>query len=159
MTETEFETMAARYGADIDRWPERERNPARQLLARSPTAAALLERERALDRMLEAVRVPVPPDAVERVVSGALAATLPATLAATLADAPTGTVRAPAPRPTGLPWMAAPAGRWPQAGLLAGALAAGLVLGVVRLDSQTAAGGPALLYPPLTLTAMAGDVQ
>ncbi|ACJ01245.1 hypothetical protein [Rhodospirillum centenum] len=161
MTETEFETMAACHGADIDRWPEREREPARQLLARSPTAVALLEREKALDMMLEALRLPPPPDAVERVVRGALAATLP--------DSPTGVLTdmlpaardgtAGPPRPAVLPWMTAPVRRWPRAGLMAGALAAGLVLGIIRLDSRTATGSPALLFPPLTLTAMAGDVQ
>jgi len=52
LTLKRFATLAASYGADLDRWPEDIRGEANELLAASPEARALLEQARTLDTAL-----------------------------------------------------------------------------------------------------------
>ncbi|HCR14485.1 MAG TPA: hypothetical protein PKD41_18830, partial [Solidesulfovibrio sp.] len=50
----EFETLAASYGAQLRRWPEASQEAARELLATSPRARAVLHAAAALDTALAA---------------------------------------------------------------------------------------------------------
>lgn len=49
-----FETLAASYGAQLRRWPEASQEAARELLATSPRARAVLHAAAALDTALAA---------------------------------------------------------------------------------------------------------
>ena len=49
------------YGADPERWPERERAAARELLARAPEVQAPARRAAALDAALDAAPLAAPP--------------------------------------------------------------------------------------------------
>lgn len=49
MTMRRFRTLANSYGADLERWPEDEREPAQTLLAASEKARALVGSERSRD--------------------------------------------------------------------------------------------------------------
>jgi hypothetical protein len=62
MTPDRFAALAAAYGADLQRWPEAEREAARRRLGEIPEAAAILSRERGLDIALAESRA-VPPTA------------------------------------------------------------------------------------------------
>lgn len=62
----EFRDLAARYGGEIGRWPERHRPEARALAATSPAAAATLADAQALDRLIVSVRPQVLPERVDR---------------------------------------------------------------------------------------------
>ena len=64
MTETRFEELSAAYGAALERWPEGERDAARELLAVSPDAQAMHDEARALDAALDGWTVPVPSEAL-----------------------------------------------------------------------------------------------
>lgn len=52
MTLQRFTALADSYGADLARWPEEARGPARELLAISDEARALFDEARALDAAL-----------------------------------------------------------------------------------------------------------
>lgn len=54
MTLKRFRALARSYGAQLQRWPQEERDAARELLAGSEEARALLEQERALDGVIAA---------------------------------------------------------------------------------------------------------
>jgi hypothetical protein len=60
MTPDRFAALAAAYGADLDRWPETDRDAARQHLSDTPQAASVLSRERDLDVALAAYGVAAP---------------------------------------------------------------------------------------------------
>lgn len=66
----EFRDLAARFGGDIERWPERERAAARALLEASSAATTVLSQARDLDRLIEAVRPEVSAARVERAIGG-----------------------------------------------------------------------------------------
>jgi hypothetical protein len=55
LTLKRFKTMTESYGADLLRWPERQRAEAERLLEHSAKARALLADERRLDEALAAV--------------------------------------------------------------------------------------------------------
>lgn len=60
MTPDRFADLIAAYGARPDRWPVEERAAALLLADRDPACAAQLQRERALDAMLDRHSVPLP---------------------------------------------------------------------------------------------------
>ncbi len=64
MTPARFGALADAYGGAIDRWPEAERGPARDLLAGSQAAREILAAARHLDAAL--ARLPAPPPASMR---------------------------------------------------------------------------------------------
>jgi hypothetical protein len=63
-----------RWGAALDRWPERERNAALALLARSERARALLRAAEELDRDLASAMPAAHTDRMRRAILGALPA-------------------------------------------------------------------------------------
>ncbi|HEX7037660.1 MAG TPA: hypothetical protein VF210_17960 [Pseudomonadales bacterium] len=56
MTRLEFEQALDRWGADLERWPAREAEAARALLATDPQARRALDAARAVDAHLAALR-------------------------------------------------------------------------------------------------------
>lgn len=126
MTPERFADLAQTWGARIARWPADEREAAEQLLRHTPMLQAVLEREAALDRALDAHFVPAP--------GAALVAA----------------VEASAPRPKHARvrwrWLASwPSAGWSGAGAaglgLAG-VAAGAVAGVLLVSAALDAVGP-----------------
>lgn len=53
-----FEQLMAIHGSDIDRWPKDEQIPAQRLLLESVAAKALLDEQRAVDTLLDAIPLP-----------------------------------------------------------------------------------------------------
>ena len=66
MTLERFRELAEAYGADLERFPDGERNRARALLESSAEARALATSEAGLDRELSALAAPELPEALER---------------------------------------------------------------------------------------------
>lgn len=60
MTLDRFSLLIEAYGADAGRWPDAERAAAHALLACSAEAQAMIEREHALDVLLDTVQAPQP---------------------------------------------------------------------------------------------------
>ncbi len=77
--ETKFRNTAARYGADIERWPETERAAARHWAQENPQSArAILDHEAPLDRILDALPQKQPSAAlVARIIASARSETEP----------------------------------------------------------------------------------
>lgn len=128
MDEKEFERLAAIYGADIGRWPETDRQAARAR-AEAPAARLVLAREAKLDNAL--IRTASRPDTaeIERILARTIAAarTTPQASAAR---------RRERPEPGILSLFGAAAARWFAAGVMGGAVAAGLAVGVVISDQD-----------------------
>ncbi|MDN4587860.1 hypothetical protein DBA29_05020 [Xenophilus aerolatus] len=126
MTPERFADLAQAWGSRIARWPAEERDAAEQLLRRTPMLQAVLDREAALDHVLDAHTVPAP--------SAAL-------VAAVEAGAPR-PARAPGRRPRTTWW---PSTGWSGAGAaglgLAG-VAAGALAGVLLVSAALDAVGP-----------------
>jgi hypothetical protein len=124
-----FRRLIAAYGADPARWPPGQRGRAEALLARSPTARALLAEAQAFDSLLLA---DAKPPADEQLAAAIMARTI---------DLPQ--ERAPAPpRAVGLEWSLSRL--WPQAVGLAAAAVLGLVVGWADLLPGNFAGGEAI---------------
>ena len=66
LTLTEFRRLVEAYGADLGRWPEDAREPARALLATSAEARTLSGAELALDTVLQRYTAPALEPAFER---------------------------------------------------------------------------------------------
>lgn len=67
LTLTRFRALAEAYGSDLGRWPEGEREAARELLERSAEARELLAAERSLDEAFASLAAPpLPPGLQER---------------------------------------------------------------------------------------------
>lgn len=64
-----LKALVEAYGGDVERFPQRERAAARELLARSESARRLLEAARAFDDVLEQARLDVSPALLERLSS------------------------------------------------------------------------------------------
>lgn len=109
MTEDRVRDLLAAYGADAERWPEAEREPARRLVESDPGLASEIAEAAALDTLLDAMPVPAPSPAL-RVRLKAIPDRAPARWADRLA----------ALWPFGPPWR-------PAAGLVAAALVGVLV--------------------------------
>ena len=61
-THTDLEYLAwtvARFGADLDRWPDEDRRALKHLIDSSPEASRMLEEARAVDRLLDMMRTAV----------------------------------------------------------------------------------------------------
>lgn len=126
MTPDQFRVLLETHGAEASRWPDGVGDAAAILLARSPEARAVLERARALDRLLDLMDGPsISDDRVDRVVTAALAA-LPdrRSVWTVLADLLRSTT-------TGL---------WPQAAGLAACALAGVVVGLTAPRPVSSAG-------------------
>jgi hypothetical protein len=124
-----FRRLIAAYGADPARWPPGQRGRAEALLARSPTARALLAEAQAFDSLLLA---DAKPPADEQLAAAIMARTI---------DVPQ--ERAPAPaRAVALEWSLSRL--WPQAVGLAAAAVLGLVVGWADLLPGNIAGGEAI---------------
>ncbi len=65
MTDDEFEDALDRWGADLNRWPEREAGKARRVLAVSRRARRMLTAARSLDEQLRGLRDHAPPAYLE----------------------------------------------------------------------------------------------
>ncbi|MDE1149249.1 MAG: hypothetical protein PW843_22030 [Azospirillaceae bacterium] len=142
--------LTAVYGGNPARWPGDRRAAAVRVLAEDAAAHELVVAEARLDALLSMVAEPeISAARVDRVVAGALARLeLPPQAAA--ATAPAAKVRTFLPSPfdvvrTALSWCAV---RAPQAGWLAGATAAGIMVGAVtmpaaNLTTATSGGGHA----------------
>jgi hypothetical protein len=106
LTNERFEALLSAYGADLARFPEKERGRAGRTLEHSSAARAMFERERAFDSAFQSVATPeLAPELMRR-----------------LAEVP---LRAPQRR------FALPSLRWLVPGLgWAVALSVGLVLGM-----------------------------
>ena len=126
MTPERFADLAQTWGARIARWPVADRDAAEQLLRRTPMLQAVLDREAALDRTLDAHVVPAPGAAL---------------VAAVEAGVPR-RARAPVRRPWTTWW---PSTGWSGAGAaglgLAGA-AAGALAGALLVSAALDAVGP-----------------
>lgn len=109
MTKDRVRELLAAYGADAERWPEAEREPARRLAASDPGLASEIAEAAALDALLDAMPVPAPSPAL-RVRLKAIPDRAPARWAERLS----------ALWPFGAPWR-------PAAGLVAAALVGVLV--------------------------------
>ncbi|WP_155524501.1 hypothetical protein [Oleisolibacter albus] len=126
MTLDHFRVLLETHGAEASRWPDGVGDAAVILLARSPEARAVLDRAKALERLLDLADGPaVSADRVDRVVTAALAA-LPErrSVWTALADLLRSTA-------TGL---------WPQAAGLAVCALAGIVVGLTAPRSVSSAG-------------------
>ena len=125
MTEERFRILIEAYGAAPARWPEAERLAAARFAATDPAAHAILEEALKLDGLMAALPTPdMPLSLVDKVLESAAVETLVAAAAAPKpAQAPEGfwrSVRAL--------WPLAP--RWAPMGVLAGAAALGMVVGL-----------------------------
>ncbi|HEY6876397.1 MAG TPA: hypothetical protein VI299_00175 [Polyangiales bacterium] len=70
LTLTRFRALVEAYGGDLERFPRREREAARALLARSDDAQHLLQAARSFDLLLAEARADVSPAAlIERLVA------------------------------------------------------------------------------------------
>jgi hypothetical protein len=65
MTRAELDEALLRFGADLDRWPQKLAESARQLLARDPAAVEILARFAAFEDMVAAAVRPPPFGAAE----------------------------------------------------------------------------------------------
>ncbi|TWB22724.1 hypothetical protein FBZ89_103351 [Nitrospirillum amazonense] len=130
--------LTAVYGGNPARWPADRRAAAVRALAMDGAAHELVVNEARLDALLSMVAEPeISAARVDSVVAGALArldaVTAPAAKAAprkldTFLPSPFDLVR------TALSWLSV---RAPQAGWLAGATAAGILVGVMTMPSAT----------------------
>jgi ferric-dicitrate binding protein FerR (iron transport regulator) len=67
LTTERFEALLSAYGADLARFPERERARAARTLERSNAARAMFEHERAFDSAFQSVATPeLPPELARR---------------------------------------------------------------------------------------------
>lgn len=128
MTEAEFRKLAAIYGTDLSLWPVAHREPVVRLLAVAPEVRLILEREAGLDRVLA---------------QGA-ARTRPAELARIVAQALTAARATPQERRGGharhsVDGVFAAARHRLAAGIMGGAVAAGLAAGAVIPKQTTSA--------------------
>ncbi len=64
-----FQALVEAYGGDIERFPQRERAGARELLRRDEAAKKLVQAARAFDSVLEEARLDVTPSLMERLSS------------------------------------------------------------------------------------------
>jgi len=159
MTPERFHALLDACGADLRRWPEAERDAARELLATGPSALRAACAEAALlDRSLDAYEV-IGPDAalIERIAAAAPALATDAASSEPIAGAaPSAESDRASSEPIAgaLPSAASPARRarpwwqgagffWPRAGWaltgLAGAIAGAMVVSVVLGDAGPAA--------------------
>lgn len=81
MTLDRFAQLISAYGADAGRWPNDERAGAHALLAHSAEAQAMLETERALDVLLDAVPPPQPSASLQARIMAGVPARAPAAAA------------------------------------------------------------------------------
>ena len=126
-----FRELVDAYGGDPGRWPQPERAPAAELLARSPEAAALLAEAGALDRLLDRTQ-PLAPPIVD---AEALIARVTAAAQERTPVHPAGAIR-PVAR-----------GLWLRAASLAAAAVIGFMVGWTQLtdtSEATAASGSSL---------------
>ncbi len=65
MTDDQFEDALDRWGADLNRWPERDARKARRVLAVSRRARRMLTAARSLDEQLQGLRDHVAPAHLE----------------------------------------------------------------------------------------------
>lgn len=65
MTRAELDEALLRFGADLDRWPQKLGESARQIMARDPAAAEMLARFIAFEETLGAASRPPPFGAAE----------------------------------------------------------------------------------------------
>ncbi|MET0286572.1 MAG: hypothetical protein ABW352_18965 [Polyangiales bacterium] len=61
-----FQALVEAYGGDIERFPRREREGARELLRRDESAQRLVQAARAFDGVLEEARLDVSPSLIDR---------------------------------------------------------------------------------------------
>jgi len=159
MTPERFHALLDACGADLRRWPEAERDAARELLATGPSALRAACAEAALlDRGLDAYEVAAPDAAlIERIAAAVplLASSSPSIEPSGSATPSSESDRGPIePSAGALPAAASPARRgrpwwrgagffWPRAGWaltgLAGAIAGAVVVSVVLGDAGPAA--------------------
>jgi hypothetical protein len=67
MTRQQFEHLLDAYGADLQRWPDAQRQAARALIARDDAARAAHDEAARLDALLDTFAPPAPHDAADRV--------------------------------------------------------------------------------------------
>jgi len=142
MTPERFHVLLDACGADLRRWPEAERDAARELLATGPSALRAACAEAALlDRSLDAYEV-IGPDAalIERIAAAAPALATDAASSEPIAGA---LPSAASPARRARPWWQGAGFFWPRAGWaltgLAGAIAGAMVVSVVLGDAGPAA--------------------
>jgi hypothetical protein len=61
-----FQALVEAYGGDLERFPQRERARARELLRRDESAQRLVQAARAFDSVLEEARLDVSPSLIDR---------------------------------------------------------------------------------------------
>ncbi|MBV8166263.1 MAG: hypothetical protein JO021_05680 [Alphaproteobacteria bacterium] len=115
---TRFNRLLDLHGADLARWPARERAAAWQLVAARPEARAALDAARRLDALL--ARDPAPPAAWDAPSIPALLARLPAQQTPYWWPAPV------------VLWDLLPA--WPRATALAAMAVVGILVGLTDVD-------------------------
>jgi len=142
MTPERFHVLLDACGADLRRWPEAERDAARELLATGPSALRAACAEAALlDRSLDAYEV-IGPDAalIERIAAAAPALATDAASSEPIAGA---LPSAASPARRARPWWQGAGFFWPRAGWaltgLAGAIAGAVAVSVVLGDTGPAA--------------------
>ncbi len=150
MTLKRFRALARSYGAELQRWPQEERDGAGELLAGSEEARALLEQERSLDGIIaaaaarqDAARLPrgARDDALTRLRSGVAARIRPE-------EEPRG-------------WPRSFSVRMRHFGLAATgvfAILAGLLIGGMYGPSTSPAGALSALLQPATLDFLADEL-
>lgn len=69
---SEFEAALDRFGADLERWPEPMRQPARALLSNSETARRLHAASEAIEAGLRSAQPDAPKGLADRIVARAL---------------------------------------------------------------------------------------
>jgi hypothetical protein len=142
MTDDEFRRLVGTYGAAPHRWPAHLKADALACLAGSPRAQVALQRAGALDDLLDSAFPEAPGEApadAGRVVEAALAAVR----------------RLPPARPAAAGWRRP--GGWLSAGIVSGAMAAGIAVGLVihrPAGDGAEAGVTALVLAPTVLSAM-----
>jgi hypothetical protein len=77
LTLVQFQDLLDRLGDDWEGWPAAERQRAKELLARSPKAAAMLAEAQALRGAVQAKKGKAPAGLVDRIVAGAMKASPP----------------------------------------------------------------------------------
>ena len=109
------------YGADLKRWPDKDREPARDLLAESAEARQAQRAAARLDAALDRTSPAVSDEAAERVLASVAAPDLPqeASLYAAI--------------------VAGFGRRWLPPALLGGMAVLGFIVGLVDLESESAA--------------------
>jgi hypothetical protein len=132
--------LTAVYGGNPARWPADRRAAAVRALATDGEAHELVVNEARLDALLSMVAEPeISAARVDSVVAGALARLDAVTAPAVAAKAAPRTLETFLPSPfdvvrTALSWLSV---RAPQAGWLAGATMAGILVGVMTMPSAT----------------------